>query len=493
MSFVKNFLGSITNSKNNNSTGVNSTSSKLIQSLQTNDALTENGALTHSTSNNAIVDLFFIAGASRGIADSDLVIMLEKAWGVNQELTLRLIFWAGDVRGGAGERRFFRLALKWLETHYSEVLVKNIKAGNVEFFNRWDSLFDLVTNPEVKEVVLNQVEQGLENQDGLLAKWLPRKDQYNGFKKLLQQKMKINDAQYRKLVVHLSETVEQQMSSKNWSDITYDGVPSQAFNKYRQAFLRHDKNRFNQYISLALKGEVKVNAGAIFPHQLYQAYNQNKDEDSIVAQWNNLPNYLLESKERILPICDVSGSMMGLPMDVSVALGIYISERNSGIFQNAFITFSQEPKVQYLVGSLAQRIRQLETAEWGMNTDLYQVFRVLLNKAKSDNIEANEMPTMLLIFSDMEFDQAISGNTNLDSIKKEYANVGYELPRIVFWNLRGRLGNSPAKSSDQNIALVSGFSPAILQDLLQGNVKNFTPYQIMLQTLQKDRYSRVLI
>lgn len=491
MSFIQNFISNLQPRKPTKAQAIKSKPSGLIKAMQSHDALTENWALTHSTSSNNLVDLFFLAGAARTIADDEIITLLEKSFQTDQLLTLKLVFWAGDIRGGAGERRFFRLALKWLEAHYPDILIKNIQAGNVEFFNRWDSLFLLVDNPQVKETVLTQVERGLENQDGLLAKWLPRKDQYNNFKKLVQQKLKLNDEQYRKLVVHLSKTVEQQMSAKRWDDIDYQQVPSQAFNKYRQAFLRNDEQRFNQFITLALEGKAEIKAGAIFPHQLYQAYNQNKDENSILAQWDNLPNYLENSQEKILPICDVSGSMMGLPLDVSVALGIYISERNKGLFENAFITFSAEPKIQYLQGNLTQRIRQLEAAEWGMNTDLYRVFEVLLGKANTNKLPTEEMPTMLLIFSDMEFDQAITGQTNLESIREKYARSGYQLPRIVFWNLNGRLGNTPAKSTDRDVALVSGFSPSILQDILDGRVENFTPLGIALSTLNKERYERV--
>lgn len=185
--------------------------------------------------------------------------------------------------------------------------------------------------------------------------------------------------------------------------------------------------------------------------------------------------------------------MMGLPMDVCVSLGVYVSERNKGIFENAFITFSQTPKLQYLSGNLTQRIRQLETADWAMNTDLYAVFKTLLNKAVSDKIESDQMPSMLLIFSDMEFDVAISGQTNLDSIRAKYAQSGYKLPKIVFWNLRGTLNNSPAKAKDENIALVSGFSPSILDTILSGQIEKFTPLNVVLKTLQSERYERVVI
>jgi len=487
MSFIKNFLQNVFSEKNSQKP---TSGSKLISALQ-NVSHTENGALTHKNSNNPLVDLFFLAGSSRNIEEKEIFDLISKAWQKNDELTLKIIFWAGDVRGGAGERRFFRLALKWLENEHPKVLIKNIQAQNIQFFNRWDSLFDLTENTNVQNVVLAEIESGLENQDGLLAKWLPRKKQYKNLKQKIQKYLKINDQQYRKLVVHLSKTVEQEISKNNWQHVDYQTVPSQAFNKYRQAFLRHDENRFNQFIEMVNKGEAKINASVLYPHQLYQAYNQAKDENSIIAQWNNLPNYLENSTQKILPVCDVSGSMLGLPMDVCVSLGIYISERNEGMFKNAFVTFSQSPKIQYLQGNLVERISQLQTTEWGMNTDLYNVFTTVLSKAVDNKITESEMPNVILILSDMQFDQAVSGQTNLESIQQKYKQKGYAMPKIVFWNLNGKMNNSPALNNDENVALISGFSPNILETILSGNIQKFTPENVMLEAIQNERYARI--
>jgi len=200
------------------------------------------------------------------------------------------------------------------------------------------------------------------------------------------------------------------------------------------------------------------------------------------------------STERILPMCDVSGSMNdngGLPMDVSVALGIYISERNEGIFKDAFLTFSSNPEMQYLKGSLTQRMRQLSSAAWGMTTNLQASFDLILNSAIRENIPSEEMPTKLLIISDMEFNTATRDNrsTNLDVIRAKYNQSGYVMPEIIFWNVNGRLGNSPAQVQDQGVGLVSGFSPSILKSILKGKV--YGPEQLMLDTVMTDRYARV--
>jgi hypothetical protein len=196
---------------------------------------------------------------------------------------------------------------------------------------------------------------------------------------------------------------------------------------------------------------------------------------------------MADSTERIIPVCDVSGSMNGLPMDVSVSLGIYISERNQGIFKDAFITFSDRPKMNYLKGSLSERMRQLSNADWGMSTNLQATFDLILNSAIRESLPESEMPTKLLIISDMEFDQADRNQTNLNSIRHKYSSKGYTMPEIVFWNVNGRLGNVPASVNDSGIGLVSGFSPSVLKSVLQGEI--YSPEQLMLDTVDTARYS----
>ena len=271
-------------------------------------------------------------------------------------------------------------------------------------------------------------------------------------------------------------------------------------NKYRKAFLKNDTNRFNEFIGLVHEGKEEIKAGVLFPHQLYQAYKRHEDQRAVEAQWINLPDYMSESNERVLPICDVSGSMTsGLgnskvtPMDVSVALGVYISERNKSIFKDAFITFSSNPTMQYLKGSLYERLRQLERAEWGMSTDLEAVYRLILNKAVSAGLSESDMPTKLLIISDMEFNScARNGNdTALKMVSRMYSEAGYKMPEIIFWNVNGRLGNVPSKYDQKGVGLVSGFSPSILKSVLQGNID--TPESLMLRTVMSERYEPITI
>jgi len=457
--------------------------SNLVNVTRQEDTLTNNGMPTNSTSLNSNVDMFFLAGASRNISEKDIEIIFQKAIVENPLVALKTLFWSRDVRGGAGERRFFRVCSKFLNKNYLELLEKNIEY--VPEFGRWDDIFELN-----EDVVLPLIKEGLEKENGLLGKWLPRKGE---FANSVRRYLKMTPKEYRKLIVGLSDTVEQKLCAKDFENITYSHVPSVAMNKYRKAFLKNDENRFNDFISLVHEGKEEIKAGVLFPYQLYQAYEKGEDKAAVEAQWINLPDYISESDERILPVCDVSGSMNGLPMDVSVSLGVYISERNKSIFKDAFITFSNDPSMQYLTGSLYERLNQLRRAEWGFSTNLEGVYKLILSKAVENRIPEDEMPTKILIISDMEFNSCVAngGDTAIRMMERVYSDNGYKLPEIIFWNVNGRVGNVPTRHDKKGVGLVSGFSPAILKSILQGSVE--TPESLMLKTVMSERYKQITI
>ena len=174
-------------------------------------------------------------------------------------------------------------------------------------------------------------------------------------------------------------------------------------------------------------------------------------------------------------------------MDISVSLGIYFFFLNESVFKNAFITFSEKPKLQHLVGTLTQRIRQLETAEWGTNTNLLSIFDLILNAAATNKLSNDDLPTMLVIISDMEFDAACKNQTNFEFIKDQFESCGYKMPSLVFWNVNGREGNVPANTNDKNVALVSGSSPVTIKSIL--GAKEITPIEVMMSTLNHERYN----
>jgi Domain of unknown function (DUF2828) len=472
------------------------TSISLIDALRTSDALTANGAVTNSTSLNACLDLFFVAGACIEMNEDEIGEMISNSWACDKLTTLKIVFYSGDVRGGQGQRRFFRIAMSWLEVNAKDTLVKLIQEGRIEEFTRWDNMFHLTQDPLVKAAMLARIQVGLKNEDGLLAKWLPRKDQYNSLKAFIKAKMGWTDEQYRKAIVKLSNTVEQQMSASKFDEINFSAVPSQAFKRYLKAFKKRDEARFAQFIEDVGSGKEKINAGAIYPYQIYQALKNadSEDDKAINAQWGCLPNYMEESDERILPLCDVSGSMSsnaeGIPMDNSISLGIYISERNKGIFKDAFISFSEKPTLNYLEGTFAQKARAMIQTDWGYNTDLQKVFDLILEKATNHQLPESEMPTTLLVISDMEFDSACGCRTNFEMIRIKYANAGYTMPKILFWNVNAKAKNVPVTYDQKGVALVSGHSPSVLKSVLE---MEFTPIKVMLKNINTARYADLTV
>jgi hypothetical protein len=288
------------------------------------------------------------------------------------------------------------------------------------------------------------------------------------------------------------------MCEKRWDKIDYSKVPSVAMNKYNKAWYRNGGENFTKYLESLKKGEAKINAGAIFPHDIIKAafnddyyyYGSNNCatlNDAQIEQWKALPNYLGNEEHSILPVCDVSGSMYGLPICISIALGLYLSERNKGDFKDAFITFSSRPQLQYLTGNINNRLSQLYNADWGSNTNITAVFELILRRAVESKIPQSDMPNTILIISDMEFD--CCGNmTNFENIKKQYEESEYKLPNIVFWNVNGRAGNVPISINDQGVALVSGASPSVVRGVLADDLN---PEKVMNSIIETDRYSVV--
>jgi hypothetical protein len=457
----------------------------LIDATRSYNSLTKNGAITHSTSLSYCVDMFFLAGASRTMSEEEIIIVFERAFAENKNIAAKILFWSRDVRGGAGERRFFQIVMKHIVEKYPDISDELIV--HIPEFGYWKDIF-VIEKPN--ENNLNWLKHQLEENknSNLLAKWFPKKSYWLS---AMHKYLGITPKEFRKILVEKTKVVETQMCNHEWQQIKYENVPSIAMNKYRNAFLKHDEKSMKQYIESVNEGKTKINASALFPYQLYQAINKGENEKAVEAQWYNLPDYMAGSTERILPVCDVSGSMTGLPMDVTVSLGIYISERNEDIFKNAFITFSENPEMQYLKGSLIQRMRQLNKSAWGHNTNLQATFDLILNSAVRESIPEHEMPTKLLIISDMEFDEACDNQTNLDVIREKYQEAGYKMPEIIFWNVKGRLSNSPAQIKDERIGLVSGFSPFILKSVLKGEV--YGPEQLMLDTVDTERYKLISI
>lgn len=459
----------------------------LMNQMKTKDTFTENEMPSNSSSFDACLDFFAIAGSCRSWSDDQIIANFSKAMAEDPLTALKILFFARDIRGGMGERRVFNVCSKYLDDtlEYRDHLYENLNL--IPEYGRWKDIFHLRSSK-----VLSLIRQGLDDGNGLLAKWLPRK---GPFAEKVRKFLGLTPKEYRKKIVALTKVVEQQMCAKDWSNIKYDNVPSIAMNKYRRAFLRNDNARFSSYIEQVKKGKKSINAGDLFPYQLYQAYQRNEDKNAVEAQWENLPNFLEGNTKRILPVCDTSGSMYCLgnpkPIDVSVSLGIYISERNEGIFKDGFLTFSRSPKLQYLKGSFYDRCRQLEKAEWGMNTDIEAIFDLILKSAERGNVPEDQMPDTIMIISDMQFDRCVNypDDSSLDMIKKRYNKFGYEIPSIIFWNVNARKNNLPVKYDDRGVCIVSGCSPSIFKSVLSGDIVD--PRSVMMEVVNSERYKPI--
>jgi hypothetical protein len=463
----------------------------FIDALQSEDTLTENGMVINSSTLNECVNLFFTIGAMRGQDKQRLISTFSKAFNENPLTALKILFWVRDVRGGAGERQIFRDILKYLVENHPNVVKQNIQA--IPHFGRWDDL-SVLFGTKLEAESTKMFVDGLIVENGLCAKWIPRKGViFNAIRKAL----KTTPKNLRNLLVGISNTVEQKMCANQWTNIEYSKTPSLAMGRYTKAFAKHDITGFTEYLEKLKKGETKVNAGAVYPYNVVQTMNQGSWELAN-EQWKSLPNFMEGTTERILPVVDVSGSMGSIVsgsitcLDVAISLGLYISERNEGVFKDSFITFSEKSELQVLSGTLKERYEQMSQADWGMNTNLNLVFNLILNQALKHKVLPEDMPSKILIMSDMEFDQATrQSDSAIQMIRRQYDESGYTLPEIIFWNIQSRGKNFPVRHDESGTALISGLSPSIVKSVLGG--KEMTPVSIMNETINSERYSIIEI
>ena len=457
---------------------------------------------TNSTSLNACVDLFFNIGAMRGQDKTRLIATFSKAFNEDPKRAMKLLFWARDVRGGAGERQVFKDIITYLAENHDLVLKPNLHL--IAEYGRWDDLLALVGTYLEKDA-FTLISDAIIAENGLCAKWMPRK---GAVAEKLRKFTGMSPKQYRKSLVGLTNVVETKMCAKDWDSIEFGKLPSVASARYQKAFGKNAYESYSAYIASLIKGEAKINAGAVYPYDVTKSLTHGNAKVAN-EQWKALPNYLEGAKDMILPVVDVSGSMSSPAgasktvtcMDVAISLGLYISERNEGPFKDAFITFSSNPQMQVLSGTLSDRYAQMSNSDWGMSTNLEATFKLILDQATKHKLSQDEMPNKILILSDMEFNAATGGGgwrneggkwtpTAQQMIEKMYNDAGYKMPQIVYWNIQSRNGGVPVSFDTQGTALVSGFSPAIMTSLLGGDIES--PQQIMDKTILSERYAPVV-
>ena len=468
--------------------------STFVEAVQNQPARTTNGMRARKSTANACVDLFFKIGASRG---KDITKDFVAAYVEDKDVALRIAQWVRDARGGSGERELFRQIMKYLEKNDPAAAVALLK--KVPEIGRWDDIF-VFTDKQLKWEAFTMLGNALREKNGLAAKWTPRQGPLAAE---IRQFFGMSPKFYRKSLVELTNVVEQQMCAGKWDEIHHSHVPSLAASRYKKAFSRHG-TKFAEFVAKLKAGDkdVKVNASAVYPYDVLKGvasyhYNLNFGQvelDHIVAQWNALPNYVGDAS--ILPLVDVSGSMnTGIgggkttAMDVAVSLGLYLADKNKGKFKDTFLTFSSKPELLHLKGNILQKTQQMVKSSWDMSTDLHKAMDKILSTAVAGNVPQDEMPQMLLILSDMQFNQCVKHDDSaMQMIARKYEAAGYKVPAIVFWNLNAK-DNVPVKHDKSGVALVSGFSPAIVKSVLSTDMDQFTPEGIMLRTVMVDRYA----
>ncbi|CAM6096645.1 unnamed protein product [Calypogeia fissa] len=359
----------------------------------------------------------------------------------------------------------------------------------------------------------------------LAAKWVPSLGSSNDLRTLLcyavatrifpkedySQYEKMDDHEYgfavrdrlrKEVLVPLRKALdlpEVYMSAQKWGEVNYRRVASVAMSNYKNLFLKHDEERFNQYLGAVKSGEEKVAAGALLPHDvLLQAVKEGNSQLAEVAelQWKRMVEDLKEHGKlsNCIAVCDVSGSMTGIPMEVCIALGMLLSDLSEEPWKGHVITFSQNPEIHFIAGeTLKEKYMFTKQMDWGMNTDLQRVFDKIVAVAKLNKLAPEKMIKRLFIFSDMEFDQASSTpwETDYDAISRKFKSAGFGAPPdIVFWNLRSSQ-SIPALKSQHGVALVSGFSKNILKIFLEDGA--IDPLKAMNDAIRGEEYSKLKV
>lgn len=491
----------------------------LKNELSNTKQLTENGAVGYMTTGKELLDLNFKTSSLRNKSEDEIFKLFLKAFHEDKLLAIKWLFFMRDTREGMGERRSFRIILNGLG-HQHPTIAKEL-ISLVPEYGRWDDLYSLMDG-DLTEYVVDFIYQQLQEDCGnylnkkpisLLAKWLPKEStkKYKKVYNILLKKFGMTPKEYRRIISDLRkylDVVEVKMSANEWNKVNYNTIPSKANLLYKDAFLRHDKERRNEYLNDLKNGNnnAKINAKVLMPHEIVHRYMDKYEwgdiddfDESLEQLWKALPNYV-NSEGFSMFVRDGSYSMTTkigntniTCLDISTALAIYFSEHCKGEYKDNFITFSNRPKVIDLsnCSSLREKIEKCHAEDDCSNTDIYKVFKLILDTAVNNKYTQEQLPKNIVVVSDMEFDNATTTSdyqTLFETIQAEYLLHGYDLPRLVFWNVCSRTGAIPLKTNKNGVCLVSGFNPTIMDMVLSGELD---PYKCLVNKLNSSRYDAV--
>ena len=495
---------------------------KFMTGLQTatNFTHTENGALTHKSTMSHLLDMFAMGAAYRNRSDSDVILLFREAYAEDPVYALKCLFYIRDVRGGQGERRFFRVCMKDLATQDTDAVLRNLK--NIPEFGRWDDVFTLIGTPVQKEALAFVREQlTLDVQcktPSLLAKWMPSENTSSEATRktaaIVRKSLGMTHKQYRKTLSILRKRInvlERLMSEGRWDEIEFDKIPSKAGLKYKNAFARHDIERMKRdpqvqsYADFAKDTTTKVNAGTLYPYEVVaKARNmarmpmENTDRLMVNKYWENLTDYFKGKTFNGLAVVDTSGSMTwsggdACPLNVAISLGLYCAERANGPFAGHYVSFASRPQLIKTEGvDFVDKVRRIYQTNLCDNTNIEATFDLLLDTALANGCSQEDLPQNLIVISDMEFDAArgyygrqTNSKTLMENIRNKWAAHGYRMPHLIYWNVDARQNNVPEDLGCGLVSYVSGMSPSIFEQIMSGK----TGYELMKEKLDSPRYS----
>lgn len=470
--------------------------------IETSVTLTENGGRALSTTGDKLLNLFAVLGALR-TRPADVIAKFDAAYAENADLATKMVFYGRDVRGGLGERAVGRFMLRELATLNPDVVKVNL--ANIVKFGRYDDLFVLFDTPIEtdmiefikKQLVFDYKCMKSNQQVSLLAKWMPSINASSKNTVALAHRFvkafNTTPREYRKTLSALRKYIdvtEVKMSANKWTDIDYKAVPSNAMSNYGSAFARHDYDGFNRYMDAVKAGDIKINAATLYPYNVIETLERS-NRDVAEAQWKALPNYV-DGDNNFLIMADVSGSMSGRPMHTSVGLAIYFAERNHGAFAHKFMTFTDVPRIVEVTGNTLADKYSSVTKHVGYDTNLEAAFDAILSAAVRTHCPQADLPKALVIISDMEINAWHGGSlTFTEEMRKRFADAGYEMPKLVYWNVDSRKDTFLASKNDPNAILVSGQSASTFKNLIKGI--DLSAFEIMVQTLNDPRYDNVVV
>lgn len=483
--------------------------------LDQRKTLTQNGAIAYETSGKALLDFNFAVTALRSASEKEITEMFSRAFYEEPHVAVKFLFWLRDCRGGNGERRIFRVCLIWLADLRPEIARAIVNL--VPDYGRWDDLWVLLDG-QLKQEVIDFVGKQLDADNeaikqgkslSLVAKWVPSINassrETKRLARIFMNAWNVDERKYRKTLSYLRkhlELVESKMSANEWSEIRYEAVPSKANLIYKNAFMRHDEERRTKYLESLKKGETKINAGVLQPHEIVRKYGYALD-DTLEEMWKALPDLTIGNT---LVVRDGSGSMTWgcgsdvLPIDVATALAIYMADHNDSVWAGKFITFSSSPRIVDIskAVSLKEKLNICNRETDCSNTNIEATMMLVLNTAVRNHCKQEEMPSKIVIVSDMQFDDLRGRYSRVDndlsttlfeSIAQRFVKAGYKMPKIIFWNVSGSVNQTiPMQENELGVVLCSGFSVQLMKMVMSGKTD---PYDVLLETINVPRYGAV--